>query len=92
MSSEGYDPKQISLTTILPQMGKKVKVQNRKMSVAEKAKKKLRTTFLRSKAKANAKAKAKAEKKPKQEEDVVEDAEQLEEVAEPEEKWEDSQR
>ena len=74
MAEEGYDARQIGLEMILPQMGKKVRADKKKLSLQAKAKNKVRTAILKKKAKAKAKAKGKAK----------EDAE-LEVVAEPQE-------
>ena len=89
MAEKGYETRQISLSMIVPHMGKKV-AQKTKQTAAEKAKQKLRSVFLRrksaqAKAKAKGKAKAKAKAKASPENDV-----ELEEDAEPKEKWEDS--
>ena len=90
MAAEGYDARQIGLRLIVPQMGKKVSAKQRKLSVAEKAKHKLRSSFLRRKAKAKAKAQGKAKAKAKAKASP-ENSVELEEVAEPEEQWADSQ-
>ena len=87
MAEKGYETRQIGLSMIVPHMGKKV-AQKTKQTAAEKAKQKLRNVFLRRKsaqAKAKAKAKGKAKAKASPENDV-----ELEEDAEPKEKWEDS--
>ena len=89
MAEKGYETRQIGLSMIVPHMGKKV-AQKTKQTAAEKAKQKLRNVFLRrksaqAKAKAKGKAKAKAKAKASPENDV-----ELEEDAEPKEKWEDS--
>ena len=88
MAAEGYDARLIGLMLIVHQMGKNVRAKQRKLSVAEKAQGKWRSAFLRRNAKAHAKAqgkaKAKAEAKASPENSV-----ELEEVAEPEERWED---
>ena len=75
---------------IVPQMGNKVSARRRRLSAAEKAKHKLRSAFLRRKAKAKAKAQGKAKAKAKAQASP-ENSVELEEVAEPEEQWEDSQ-
>ena len=90
MAEKGYETRQIGLSMIVPHMGKKV-AQKTKQTAAEKAKQNLRSVFLRrkaaqAKAKAKGKAKAKAKAKASPENSV-----ELEEVAEPEEQWEDSQ-
>ena len=89
MAEKGYETRQIGLSMIVPHMGKKV-AQKTKQTAAEKANQKLRSVFLRrkaaqAKAKAKGKAKAKAKAKASPENDV-----ELEEDAEPKEKWEDS--
>ena len=56
MAKEGYEPKQIGLKLIRPRMGRKVSAKKIKVSVAEKAKQKLRISLLRKKAQANGKA------------------------------------
>ena len=61
MAEAGYDSRQIAMSLIVPQMGKKVRAHQRKLSAAQKAKQKLRSAFLRKKAAAKAKAKAKLE-------------------------------
>ena len=61
MAEAGYDSRQIAMSLIVPQMGKKVRAHQRKLSAAQKAKHKLRSAFLRKKAAAKAKAKAKLE-------------------------------
>ena len=64
MAADGYDARQISLKLITPKMGKKKGTTQKKLSPAEKAKKKLQSAFLRKKAaKAKSKAKAKAKAK-----------------------------
>ena len=102
MAAEGYDTRQIGLRLIVPQMGKKVRAQQRKLSVQEKAKDRISKALVRRKAtKAEAKAKAKAKAKAMAKVSP-EDSVELEEAAEeacvlpeeacvlPEEQWEDS--
>ena len=91
MAEKGYETRQIGLSMIVPHMGKKV-AQKTKQTAAEKAKQKLRSVFLRRKAaqaKAKAQGKAKAKAKAKANASPENDVE-LEEDAEPKEKWEDS--
>ena len=89
MVAEGYDARQIGLSLIVPQLGKKVSAKKRKLSVAEKTKPTLRSNFLRRKAKAKVKAQGKAKAKAKAKASP-ENSVELEDVAEPEEQWEDS--
>ena len=99
MSAEGYDARQIGMTLIKPQMGKKVTTKRRKQSAAEKAKQKITAALVRRKAnakKAREKAKAKAQARAEAKANVspedsmeLEEAAELEDVAEAEEKWKD---
>ena len=59
MAEEGDEARQNSLTLIIPRTGKSAK--KSKLSAPEKAKQKLRISFLRRKAQAKAKAKASPE-------------------------------
>ena len=105
MAAEGYDARQLGMRLIVPQMGKKVRAQQRKLSVQEKAKQRISKALVRRKAtKAKAEAKAKAKAKAKAMAKVSpEDSVELEEAAEDtcvlpeeacvqdaEEQWEDS--
>ena len=86
MSAEGYEPRQIAMSMIKPQMGKKVTTKRKKLSAAEKAKQKLQQTLVRRK-NARAKAEAKAKAKAKEAEGV--EVTELDGASEPEERWED---
>ena len=86
MSAEGYEPRQIAMSMIKPQMGKKVTTKRKKLSAAEKAKQKLQQSLVRRK-NARAKAEAKAKAKAKEAEGV--EVTELDGAAEPEERWED---
>ena len=86
MSAEGYDPRQISLSMIKPQMGKKVTTKRKKLSACEKSKQRLQQSLARRK-KARAKAKAEAKAKAKEAEGV--EVTELDGASEPEERWED---
>ena len=88
MEAEGYDARQIGMSLILPQMGKKMRGKQRKLSVSEKVKQQVRSAFLMRKAKAKAKGQGKAKAKA-QAKVSPEDSVELEEAAEPEEQWED---
>ena len=78
----------LALLRAMPAEGKKVSARQRKLSASEKANQKPRTSFLRRKAKAKAKAQGKAKAKAKAKASP-ENSVELEEVAEPEEQWED---
>ena len=83
MNAEGYDNRQIGMSLIVPQMGKKVSAQKRKLSVKEKAKLRLKSNFLRRKTKAQAKAMGLPSKSV--------ELPELEKVPDPEEQWKASQ-
>ena len=79
MAEEGFEAKQIGLKLIAPRMGKKVSAKKSKLSVPEKARQKLRISFLRRKVQAKATAQGKAKAKASPDNSV-----------EPEDHWEDS--
>ena len=59
MAEEGYDSRQIALSLITPQMGKKVSEKQTKLSANDKAKQTMSKALLMKKAQAKAKAQAK---------------------------------
>ena len=61
MAQKGYDSKHIGQTMIIPQMGKKVRAHQNKLSLQDKAKIKMRTAFQKKTGKPKAEAKGKNE-------------------------------
>ena len=59
MAEEGYDSRQIALSLITPQMGKKVREKQTTLSPKEKAKQQMRRVLMRNKAQEKAKAQGK---------------------------------